>query len=1336
MYRSIRIMRFFLISCLVFGTASLCFADFQDPDFDNGVNDWAAEGYPFEATTEFVHSGTYAAKNQIITVTDEDYYGQIYQIITPYATGEPVYMSAWMLTNLAVGSSARAGIMVEFLDAADQPIPDTAIKTEMGGANYWFEIYVTGHAPAGTAKLRAGAFIYAKQGDISALLGTAYVDDCYIAKTEAPGGIITNPGFESQLSGWTPVSFIATSAEQHSGTYSVVDTIPDATGHWGFIYQDEYPFSAGTDIYASAWGKSDIGELSTAKGGLIVQFLNGSNGLISEIKSQIGGRTDWRQLYVAGTAPGTTAKVRIGGFIWAGTGDTEAVDGKFYIDDFVVSTDYIVPPPPQTDIINGDFENGVNDWDPDPALGQGVPFYATDLFVHSGSIAVENTIGDTTPREHWGEIYQEISYEPGRAAFVTAWVKTEIDPLSSAVGGIDLQFYDAAGQPTGTRAYSQIGAIRDWTLLYVNKIAPPDAATLKIGGFVWAARYDSLAVNGKVYLDDIELSDTPPSDLILNPGFENALSVWVQDELNFNLIEVTDEDQHTGTYSAKATIEDTSTAGEDYWSRVYQEFDFGESEEIYATLWAKTDINPSSTAAAGLLVEFLDEFGEPISISDLQQNIGGQTGWTYLYVNGFSPSGTEKVRVSCFAYCPEADSYLGGVAYFDDVVASLDALPLPEFPIALDNVDFEGGLNNWQDLYGPPSELDSLDPHAGFYSAKKTIVEIPDEDYFSIIYQDIYYDINGALFPIDQDVYLTAYLKSNINVASSAKAGIRIEYFNAANEAVEIGKDEISAVNDWRQLYIAATIPAGARKVRVSGFAWAPEGETATIGGTVNFDDFVYSYSFITPPPRQTELLNLDFEGGLDNWQDLYGPPSELDNIDFHGGLYSAKKTIVEITDEDYFSTIYQDIYYDSAGTLFPVDQDVYLTAYVKSSINVAASATVGVRLESFDAAGIATEISHDQISAVNNWRQLYVTGTIPAGTTKVRVSGFGFAPEGDAAAIGGTVNFDDFLYSGVPIPHPSLPTQLLNVGFENGLNDWKNFYRPVFLSVDPVHLGTYAAKFIIDDVVTGSYYGEIRQDIAVRAGKIVIGKVWAKTDINPAATSKAQLELRFLDSGGGFVSMKKSNFIGGIKDWELLSVSATAPFRTASVSFRCTIYSPQDTVGLPEAEGGTAYFDDAYLRIKACLLKGTNITLADGSLKPIELIKVGDMVMGVDKEGELVASEVSETFAHSDEPGFCIIETEDNKVLKTTDNHPVRNCNKYVEAGSLKPGDAITILDNKKLTQTKITRIIVDTSVVDVYNLEVSGTHNYFAEGCLVHNKPKPILKSAMPYPGEPPTW
>lgn len=1143
MLRASVFLRVLVIGCLIFGAASFCYADnlFVDPGFENGVNDWATIGYPFSATNAFVHGGLYAAQNTIITVDTQDYYGQVYQIVEPVVAGNPVYMEGWVKTNFAQGSSARGGILVEFL-AADDSVIDS-IKTEMSGVNNWFKIYTTGIAPAGTAKVRAGAFIYAARYDIAAIGGTIYVDDLSIDKTQAPGDLLTNTGFESQLSGWTTGTggspFGYTTAETHSGTYSATDTIDTVASqnYYGIIYQVK-PFSVGSHLYASAWGKAAVSPLAGAKGGLIVQFLNSSGGVIgSALQSEIGGQTDWRQLYVDGIAPSGTVNVRVGAYLWAARYDTNAVNGKFYVDDFVATTTPISPPPPAVNLVDGGFENGVNEW-----KWQYRPFVATNSVVHQGTYAAQHTIGDTNGSfDYLALAYQDFPFSQGQTGYITGWGKSVIDPGKNAVGGIQIEFLDSLNAVL-LLVQDNVGGNTDWKSLYAYGLAPSGTVKVRVSGYAWAARNQG-TINGNVYLDDITFSNTPPSSLVLNPGFENGLSGWTQD--TEYPMATTNLEHYSGSNSATGTIQ-LPGGNADFNSRIYQEFAYDSGYILYATLWAKTNFSPSSTGVAGLKIEFLNDANTVLGSA--HDTIQGQTGWSYLYIAALAPSGTTKARVGPFIYCPHATASLGGSAYFDDVAASHAPLPPKTFPTTLINVGFETGLSPWIDLYGLPTQIVS-DPHSQSYSAKKTIGTTPDADYYSIAYQDIYYNNQATPFPAAQDVYLTAYVKSNINPAANAAGGIKIEYYDADNVSHEIGKDQVSAINSWRQLYVKATIPAAAKKVRVMGFAWAKEGDALSVNGTVNFDDFVYSYD---------------------------------------------------------------------------------------------------------------------------------------------------------------------------PIAAPPLPTTLQNPGFENGLNDWDVPFKPAFVETNPsiVYAGNYAAGLLIDYTIGQDYYGRISQDVAVVARKVVTAKVWAKTVINPASNAKARLYIVFFDAIGNFITMHGSlQQLGGNTDWTQLAVSATAPTNTARVQVRCELYASESD----STFGGIAYFDAATLSITSgggCLLPGTKITLADGTLKAIEAVQKGDKVLGVKEDGKLLEIEVTETFFHPKNEGFLVITTQDNRTLKLTANHPVRNHIDYVEAGSLKVGDEISILNNKKLTPIKIISIITDNSPVDVYNLEVSKTHNYFADGCLVHNK------------------
>ena len=129
------------------------------------------------------------------------------------------------------------------------------------------------------------------------------------------------------------------------------------------------------------------------------------------------------------------------------------------------------------------------------------------------------------------------------------------------------------------------------------------------------------------------------------------------------------------------------------------------------------------------------------------------------------------------------------------------------------------------------------------------------------------------------------------------------------------------------------------------------------------------------------------------------------------------------------------------------------------------------------------------------------------------------------------------------------------------------------------------------------------------------------------------------------------------------------------------------------------------------CFIAGTMIETPDGKMA-IEQIKTGDIVKTFNTETSKVeTSTVTETFIHPNNSNRLII----NNKINTTLEHPFYINGEWVDAGDLKVGDELLHIDGSK---HKITSIKTDTSNQTVYNFEVEGTHTYFAEEYLVHNK------------------
>jgi parallel beta-helix repeat protein len=130
------------------------------------------------------------------------------------------------------------------------------------------------------------------------------------------------------------------------------------------------------------------------------------------------------------------------------------------------------------------------------------------------------------------------------------------------------------------------------------------------------------------------------------------------------------------------------------------------------------------------------------------------------------------------------------------------------------------------------------------------------------------------------------------------------------------------------------------------------------------------------------------------------------------------------------------------------------------------------------------------------------------------------------------------------------------------------------------------------------------------------------------------------------------------------------------------------------------------------CFLAGTKILLSDNTYKNIEDVKIGDKVVAYnEKNRELTTGRVKRTFYHEKTAGYLII----NNKLRLTSNHPMHVNGEWREAGEIKSGDKLLDINGDEIPVTSIERVDEE---VSVYNLEVSGYHNYFAEDVLTHNK------------------
>ncbi len=170
-------------------------------------------------------------------------------------------------------------------------------------------------------------------------------------------------------------------------------------------------------------------------------------------------------------------------------------------------------------------------------------------------------------------------------------------------------------------------------------------------------------------------------------------------------------------------------------------------------------------------------------------------------------------------------------------------------------------------------------------------------------------------------------------------------------------------------------------------------------------------------------------------------------------------------------------------------------------------------------------------------------------------------------------------------------------------------------------------------------------------------------------------------------------------------------------------------------------YGDDvAETAAKACSFSGATLVLmADGTKKPIQDIKVGDMVLATDPEtGEQVAKRVEDVFVHDD--ALTDLALADGTVLTTTEDHPYWSVDdqRFERADELSSRERVLGADGRTV---EVAGLRLATTRYDLaYNLSVEGIHTYHvgADAVLVHNTCpyKPNFDDPSQPPGEGWEW
>ncbi len=315
---------------------------FSNPGFENGLNDWQEIwGFPSILSSDQHHSGAFSASKEVGFVYKE-YWSQIAQDIA-IAPGEPLYARIYAMSTFNPEGTARAGLMLQFLDVNGNVIGATINSSKIGGKTAWRLLELTAKsAPARSVKARLSGYLWAQIGDsLSLQKGKVYFDDAFADKRyqlPKPQTALLNQGFENGLNDWIDVygyPAVVIKSPIHSGIYAARKSVATVAtqDYWSELRQ-EIKCPAGKKVVASVFAKTIMNVQANAKAGLQISLLNASNKVLKSYSTVIGGKTDWKKLALSvSKTPTSTAKVLLSVFLYAPRGDQISVGGKGYFDD-------------------------------------------------------------------------------------------------------------------------------------------------------------------------------------------------------------------------------------------------------------------------------------------------------------------------------------------------------------------------------------------------------------------------------------------------------------------------------------------------------------------------------------------------------------------------------------------------------------------------------------------------------------------------------------------------------------------------------------------------------------------------------------------------------------------------------------------------------------------------------------------------------------------------------------------------------------------------------------------------------------------------------------------
>lgn len=139
------------------------------------------------------------------------------------------------------------------------------------------------------------------------------------------------------------------------------------------------------------------------------------------------------------------------------------------------------------------------------------------------------------------------------------------------------------------------------------------------------------------------------------------------------------------------------------------------------------------------------------------------------------------------------------------------------------------------------------------------------------------------------------------------------------------------------------------------------------------------------------------------------------------------------------------------------------------------------------------------------------------------------------------------------------------------------------------------------------------------------------------------------------------------------------------------------------------------------CLIPGTEVIMANGTLKKIEDIKVGDMVKTLYGDKKVYHTWTPKTLGNGHPKCFKLIFSDGYKVTCSETHKFMTPEGKWIEAKDITEGSYLRMPDNTKVMVVDIT----DVGNKDVYDISVKDAEHYILKNGLVSHNSGPMLSA-----------